>query len=149
MLDRPVSSGTVQGRYDLDAQIGFVLRRAHQRATAIFTGYFKEANLSPVQFAALIKVRDEGQVSQNKLGRLISIDPATIMGVISRLVDRGLICRLPDPVDRRRTMLSITPASLQLLKSCESIGLEVSRVTLNNLSPDEQETLRNLLAKIV
>ena len=49
--------------------------------------------LTPTQFAALVKVHDIGQVSQNQLGRLTAMDPATIQGVIQRLEARKLIER--------------------------------------------------------
>ena len=87
--------------YHIDDQIGLLIRRAHQRASAIFAQHFAHSGLSPLQFTALIKIRDEGRVSQNHLGRLVFTDPATIMGVVSRLQDRGFVRRLPDPRDKR------------------------------------------------
>ena len=134
--------------YQLEAQIGFILRRAHQRASAIFAEHFRELGLSPVQFAALVKVHDEGRVSQNQLGRLISMDPTTIMGVVNRLVDRGLIRRLADPGDRRRTLLTITPEGLRLIEASEGLGKRVTEDTLGGLDADERATLLRLLDRI-
>ncbi len=58
--------------------------------------------MNHLQFAALVRLRDLGGVSQNQLGRLIAMDAATMQGVIKRLAARGLIRRRPDPNDRRR-----------------------------------------------
>ncbi|HEX9446411.1 MAG TPA: MarR family winged helix-turn-helix transcriptional regulator, partial [Dongiaceae bacterium] len=74
--------------YELDAQIGFVLRRAHQRHVAIFAECLSDYALTPQQFSALAKIRETGGVSQNRLGRLTAMDPATILGVVQRLVQR-------------------------------------------------------------
>ena len=58
------------GRYVLDEQVGFLLRVAMQRHTAIFTGRMVEG-LTQTQFAALAKLYEVGSCSQNHLGRLI------------------------------------------------------------------------------
>jgi DNA-binding MarR family transcriptional regulator len=139
---------TASGDYRLEEQVGFLMRRAHQRATAIFNRRFAASGLSPVQFAALVKVRDEGRVSQNQLGRLVHLDPVTIMGVINRLADRDLICRTPDPCDKRRTSLSITAVGLNLLEGLQAAGRQVSADTLEPLDEQEQVQFLHLLSKL-
>ena len=42
--------------YLLDEQIGFRLRRAHQRATVIFNDLMADFDVTPTQFAALAKL---------------------------------------------------------------------------------------------
>ena len=137
------------GDYRIDDQIGLLIRRAHQRASAIFHAHFSDANLSPLQFTTLVKVRDEGRVSQNQLGRLVHTDPATIMGVVNRLSGRNLLRRLPDPNDRRRTMLAITSEGLKLTEDLEVAGRAVTSETLAPLDSAERQELYRLLAKIV
>jgi DNA-binding MarR family transcriptional regulator len=142
-------SAYLVGDYRIDDQIGLFIRRAHQRASAIFSAHFADANLSPLQFTTLVKVRDEGRVSQNQLGRLVHTDPATIMGVVNRLSDRNLLRRLPDPNDRRRTMLAITSDGLKLTEELEVAGHAVTSETLAPLEPAERQELYRLLAKIL
>jgi len=134
--------------YRLEAQVGFLIRRAHQRATAIFNRQFSPSGLSAVQFAALVKVRDEGRVSQNHLGRLVHLDPVTIMGVINRLADRDLIQRTPDTSDKRRTLLSITSIGLKLLEDMQAAGHQVSADTLEPLDEPEKAEFLRLLGKL-
>lgn len=137
------------GDYEIDQQIGLLIRRAHQRASAIFAKHFGNANLSPLQFTALVKIRDEGRVSQNQLGRLAHTDPATIMGVMNRLADRELIRRFPDPIDKRRTLLTITSSGLKLVEDLEKVGHAVTAETLRPLTQAECQQLFELLEKIV
>jgi MarR family transcriptional regulator, lower aerobic nicotinate degradation pathway regulator len=87
--------------YVLEHQAGHLLRRAHQRHTTIFQDGMGDVQLTPTQYAALVKIRDTGQISQNQLGRLTAMDPATIQGVVQRLAARGLVDRTPDLHDRR------------------------------------------------
>src|SRR5689334_11354975 len=80
--------------YVLEEQIGHLLRRAHQRATGIFIAELGGSHgVTPTQYAALVKLRDVGERSQNELGRLIATDPATTQGVIVRLIRRRLVER--------------------------------------------------------
>lgn len=134
--------------YILEDQIGFLLRRAHQRASAVFAGAFSEFKLTATQFAALAKIGDEGEVSQNRLGRLTAMDPATMKGVIGRLADRGLISGRADDRDRRRTQWTLTKEGAALLARAESSGFAVTEETLSPLTARERATLLRLLAKI-
>ena len=135
--------------YALEDQIGYVLRRAHQRASAVFASRFAEFNLTATQFASLAKISDETEVSQNRLGRLTAMDPATMKGVIGRLADRGLIAGRADDQDRRRMQWRLTDDGAALLKRAQGSGFTVTEETLAPLTPRERATLLRLLAKIV
>jgi DNA-binding MarR family transcriptional regulator len=137
-----------EGFYTLEHQVGFMLRRANQRHTEIFQELFGKSGLTALQFSALVKIRDEGRVSQNQLGRLTHMDPATIMGVIGRLTKRGLIRRGSDSTDKRKTVLMLTADALKLIESLESTAHQVTAKTLNPLSSGEQKTLLRLLARL-
>lgn len=134
--------------YTIEQQVGFLLRRAHQRSSGIFQNLFASSGLTPLQFTSLIKIRDQGRASQNLLGRLTHADPATIMGVINRLVERGLIRKSADPDDKRKSILILTSTGLNLIESLESAARAVSRETLAPLSSNEQKTFLRLLAKL-
>ena len=134
--------------YVLEHQIGHVLRRAHQRASAIFMANFADHRLTPTQFATLAKIADENEVSQNRLGRLTAMDPATMKGVIGRLHRRRLIARKPDPADRRRTLWRLTPAGHRLLGRAIAAGVETSKETLAPLGTGERKTLLGLLGRL-
>ena len=134
--------------YVLEDQIGHLLRRAHQRASAIFMARFAALQLTPTQYAALIKIRDEGEVSQNRLGRLTAMDPATMKGVIDRLEKRGLIVSKADPTDRRRTLWRLTRDGRGLLGRALTAGVATSAETLTPLSPKEQKAFLALLSRL-
>src|ERR1700754_4901329 len=86
----PPVSAPVGKPYVLNDQIGFLLRVAMQRHTAIFMSRMIEG-LTQTQFAALAKLFEVGPCSQNHLGRLIYLDAATIKGVVDRLSVRGFV----------------------------------------------------------
>jgi DNA-binding MarR family transcriptional regulator len=135
--------------YRVEEQIGHLIRRAHQRASAIFDATMRDFDVTPVQFAALAKLHDLGRpTSQNLLGRMVGIDPATMFGVAGRLAKRGLVRQSPDPSDARLVLLDLTGEGRAVVEGMKSVGTEVSARTLEPLSPEEARQLTRLLARI-
>lgn len=133
--------------YHLDDQVGFLLRRAHQRHTALFHQRMPE-RLTPTQFAAMARLRERGPLSQNLLGREIALDAATIKGVVDRLVTRGLLRVDPDPDDGRRSLVSLTPEGDEVAARCSQLALEISEQTLAPVAPADRPRLLALLAAL-
>ena len=134
--------------YILERQAGHLLRRAHQRHSAIFQEKIGDAQLTPLQFAALVKLRDLKEVSQNHLGRLTAMDAATMQGVIKRLASRSLIKRRPDPDARRRLIVSLSSEGYELVNSLVSSGSDIPAQTLEPLCPAERKQFLDLLTKL-
>jgi DNA-binding MarR family transcriptional regulator len=140
----PVAEPAEQARYVLDEQVGFLLRVAMQRHTAIFTGRMIEA-LTQTQFATLSKLYEVGPCSQNHLGRLIYLDAATIKGVVDRLATRGFVSVLHDPKDRRRRAVALTDRGRQVTEAAIKVAAEITAETLAPLKAEERRTLTRLL----
>lgn len=133
--------------YALDKQIGFLLRKAHQRHRAIFSRDIG-ATLAPTQFAALVSLYSEGSTSQNLLGRRTAMDSATITGVVTRLVQKNLVSKNSTPDDDRLSIVELTERGHDLVTKVLPRALEISSSTLEPLSAQEIRALLALLAKI-
>lgn len=132
----------------LEDQACHLMRRAHQRASAILHQALADHQLTATQFFALARLLERGQLSQNRLGRLSAMDPATIQGVIRRLVDRGLIDRLPDATDRRRMMLRLTAEGRAIVESVIPEFRRADRSVLAPLTETERATFLRLLNRL-
>jgi DNA-binding MarR family transcriptional regulator len=132
--------------YKLQEQIGFLLRKAHQRHVAIFAS--RIADLTPPQFATLAKLADVGETSQNQLGSLVAMDAATVKGVIDRLKARGLVELAKHDVDKRRLMVSLTAEGRETVERLIPLAEEITAETLAPLSPKDSATLLKLLSRI-
>ncbi len=137
----------ISNTYVLERQIGFVMRRAVQRHIAIFSALIPE--MTPTQFAALAKLCELDQASQNELGRLTSMDVATIKGVVDRLRARDLVTAGPLESDKRRLILTPTRKGRALFRKYAAQAAEVSRQTLAPLDNDEQRQLLQLLERLI
>ncbi|TGQ38516.1 MarR family transcriptional regulator [Mesorhizobium sp. M00.F.Ca.ET.216.01.1.1] len=132
--------------YHLQEQVGFILRKAHQRHVAIFAAHI--ADLTPPQFAALAKLRDIGETSQNQLGSLIAMDAATVKGVIDRLKARGFVELSKHEVDKRRLLVNLTAEGRDAIERLIPVAREITEETLAPLSAKEAATFMRLLAKL-
>jgi MarR family transcriptional regulator, lower aerobic nicotinate degradation pathway regulator len=146
-------------RYRLEEQVGHLLRRAHQRHTALFAKHIVPAafralargtggSVTPTQWAALVTLRELGTASQNQLGRLTAIDAATMQGLIQRLIQRGMVAQRKDAGDRRRNLLRLTREGLALVDACLPHAQRITRLTLAPLSPEERQALLRLLRRL-
>ena len=134
--------------YILDQQVGHLLRRANQRHTALFAKRFAAFDLTPLQFAVLMRLREAGPLSQNLLGRETAMDPNTVQGVILRLLRRRLVTRSGSDDDKRRKLLSLTPDGRDLAERLVIEGQAITEETLAPLSAGQRRQFLGLLARL-
>jgi DNA-binding MarR family transcriptional regulator len=147
MPSEAAEQAAVLGRYRLEEQVGFHLRRAGQRHAAIFAGHMSD-ELTPTQWAALVKLAEFDAVSQNLLGRETAMDAATIKGVVDRLLKRGFVATAPDPADGRRMLVSITREGLHAVARGVDAATAITAETLKPLNAGERRLLIGLLRRI-
>lgn len=133
--------------YLLNEQVGFLMRLANQRHSSIFQELVPHG-LTATQFAAVVKLAEIGECSQNELGRQTAMDVATIKGVIERLKRKDMVTIQADPNDKRRSLLSLTAAAKGIISELHDAGQAITRLTLSPLSAAEQKTLLRLLDKL-
>jgi DNA-binding MarR family transcriptional regulator len=71
------------------------------------------------------------------------------VATINELADRGLVDRAPDPDDRRRNVITLTPAGRRLLHRLDRRVAQIQDELLAPLSPPERDQLAELLGRIL
>jgi DNA-binding MarR family transcriptional regulator len=137
----------VSKAYILDEQVGFLMRIAGQRHSAIFQQHVP-LDLTPPQFSVLIKVLELGSCSQNELGRRTAMDVATIKGVVDRLRTRKLVTVRSDLKDKRRSVVELTEETKSYADLLKQAGLLISDLTLDPLTTTERDLFLKLLKKL-
>jgi DNA-binding MarR family transcriptional regulator len=152
VVDR-VIRGWSRARPDLDVRpIGVVARLQIVRARfdKALQAVFARFGLSDPEFAVLATlVRLGGEAPQRRLVAELDLSPGTVSVRVDALEAAGLAVRAPDPGDRRGAVVSITDAGRRAFDACAPEHLANERRLLSALTPAEQETLANLLRKLV
>jgi DNA-binding MarR family transcriptional regulator len=131
------------------ASAGYLFRRAHQHAFALFVDATREFGISPPQYAVLCALHDHPRTSQADVADLIGFDRATTGGLVDRLEAKGLVVRTPDPDDRRAKRLTLTDAGRVLLGEMQDAVAPLRGRYLDPLTEHERSTLLDLLHRVV
>jgi DNA-binding MarR family transcriptional regulator len=126
---------------------GHLIRRVHQVSSA----YFAEecgAELTAVQYAALVTIGAHPGIDATRLSQIIYFDRSTIGDVLDRMEGKGWILRESTPNDRRIKLLNLSPAGLIVLQQAEPRIRRVQERLLAALTATEAKTLIRLLAKM-
>lgn len=124
---------------------GFLLKRCHQVAAAIFMQRCAGCNLTPSQYGALGALREFPGIDQLAVGRLIGLDRSTAGLVVKLLAERGLIERSVSPHDKRRMQLRLSPQGESLLARAEPAAKRAQQDVLAALPKAKQARLLALL----
>ena len=90
-----------------------------------------------------------GPASQAALGRRTSIDRSDVVAALNELADRGLVQRSADPDDRRRNVITITPAGRRQLRKLDQVLAGVQEKLLAPLSAADRARLIRLLNRLL
>jgi len=117
---------------DIYRRPGFMIRRAHQIAVAIFLEEARESRITPTQYGVLLILERRPGIDQNTLARLLGLDRSTTGMVVRKLAERGLLARATGAGDLRRRELRVTRPGAALL---DEIGVSARRAQQRLLSP--------------
>lgn len=117
-------------------------RRAADAAT-------EEGGLRHRQLIALTLLSSRGATGQQALGDVLGMDAGNVVGLLNDLEGRGLVIRRRDPADRRRHIVELSPGGEAALEAAQVRLAGVEAELLGALTPQERETLHELLVRAV
>jgi MarR family transcriptional regulator, transcriptional regulator for hemolysin len=104
------------------------------------------------QWIVLFRLRQQEGLSQVDLADVLELQPISLVRLLDRLVEHGLLERRPDPRDRRANRLFLTHSGRQLVDDLDSLRDSIASDVLQDL-PSEAiktslETLRDIKERI-
>ena len=133
----------------LMAKPSWLISEASRLAHPLITDKLATAGSRGYHYRLLAALQEFGPASQASLGRRTAMDRSDVAAAVNELAGRGLASRTPDPADRRRNVISITPAGAAHLRRLEELLVGVQDELLTPLSPPERQQLVRLLGRIV
>ncbi|MEY9872466.1 DNA-binding MarR family transcriptional regulator [Streptacidiphilus sp. MAP12-33] len=98
--------------------------------------------------AVLAALADEGPLAQADLVRRLGFDAKDVVLMLNHLERVGLLVREPDPRDRRKNAVTLTPDGAGTVERCAALADAANERLLAPLSSDERRVLMSLLARV-
>jgi DNA-binding MarR family transcriptional regulator len=113
-----------------------------------FTQALEPYGIRPRHVAALIELRDRGELPQQLLCGQLHLDPTNLVAILNELEERGYATRRRDPDDRRRHLVEVSQKGLAVIDEVSQVMDGVEAELLDGLGPAERERLEELLTSI-
>ena len=132
----------------LASWLGFLLKHAQLRYQSVQAPALAPLNVDGRLLAVLALLGAEGPALQARLAERLQVDRTTMVALVDRLEETGLVERHRDPADRRGYHVKITATGSTTLEHALDAVQTVERQFLSALSKPEQRQFRALLAKV-
>jgi DNA-binding MarR family transcriptional regulator len=133
---------------ELDGLLGYRLRRAQGAMHRDFMTAVASLDLTQKQAATLWLINSNPGVAQVSVAAALDMDRATMMSIIDRLEDRGLVIRKRSSTDRRRQELYLTPAGQNTLRRAKAHIAKHEERFKSLFTPAELDALLTALQKL-
>ena len=133
----------------LDTSALHLLHRAGQCAEVLFTNETSKSDLTPRQYAVLVCVGQNPDVSQTGLVEQTGVDRSTLADVVRRLVKKGLLQRKRTKRDARMYAVRLTARGQNILNSVKPQATKVDQRILSVLRSDQRGSFIDALGDIV
>ena len=126
----------------------FVLARLGYSLKLQAMADFEESGFSPYHYSVLALLDEGSRETQGTIADALNVDRSQLVGLLDTLEEQGLIERRRDPHDRRRHLVSLTPAGKRQLAAFRKLVRRVEDEVFSPLDDAERETLHGLLVRL-
>jgi DNA-binding MarR family transcriptional regulator len=127
----------------------WLISRTYGHSYRLLTEGFAAAGAHGYHYRLLAALMEFGPASQATLGRRAGIDRSDVVAALNDLAYRGLIERSADHDDRRRNVVTITPAGVAEFQSLDAVVVGIQDTLLAPLSTAERGELMRLLTRLL
>lgn len=132
---------------DQHDSVGAWAKKYYLTSRTLIESVLREHDLGPTQWYVLHRLVHEGPTMQRDLSLVLKIERATLSGVVSTLVRKGLVLQTPDTVDQRQRLLSITDRGRSLWATLPDPVALANRIAFEGADEHEIAVGRALLMR--
>ena len=108
----------------------------------------KSRGTTRAQWIVLFRLRDQEGLSQVDLADVLELQPISLVRLLDRLVEHGLLERRHDPRDRRANRLFLTASGRQLVDDLDGLRDAIAADALRDIPAASIETTLETLRDI-
>lgn len=101
------------------------------------------------QLGCLLAIKQHGALTTTRLAHTVFLSPSTVVGIVDRLEEKGLVSRMRNSKDRRQVQIGLTEAGKRLAGSAPSPLQETLAGGLKKLPALELVSITLALDKLV
>ncbi|AMM22485.1 hypothetical protein AX769_16015 [Frondihabitans sp. PAMC 28766] len=94
--------------------VGAWAKKYHLASRSVIEASLRDYGLGPTQYYVLYQLSHAGPTIQRDLGVMLSVERATLSGIVATLVRKGLVIQEADVSDQRQRVLRLTDAGRAL-----------------------------------
>jgi MarR family transcriptional regulator for hemolysin len=144
-----ISAKTNVKKLDISDSIGMIIRSASKSMEkALGESLKKELSLSGSKWKVLTALSVEDGISQTNLADMIFIEGPTLVSILDKLEEMGLVTRKIDPKDRRNKLIYTTKKSKEMIGTIVDCVLELRQTITKDITQKDLETTKNVLRKM-
>jgi len=125
--------------------VGAWAKRLYFAARSVMDSVLRPYDLGSTQWYVLHRLANEGPTMQRDLVRMLQIERATLSGIVTTLVRKGLVDQTPDSEDQRQRMLRITRSGTKLWRELPDPIELITAVAFDGADPTELAIARRVL----
>ncbi|WMD06195.1 MarR family winged helix-turn-helix transcriptional regulator [Streptomyces sp. FXY-T5] len=133
----------------LRRRVSRLLSQLTMRSDRLITEGLARADARKWHYAVLASLQEFGPASQAELSRRSGIYRSDMVGVLNELAERDLVERTPDPADRRRNVITISPRGRRHLDRLDVLLDDLHDTLLAPLDPAERDRFVQLLTRLL
>lgn len=133
----------------LDDSLLFLINRSATLARQEFESRLREFDLTPAQWAVLIRLSEQDGLNMTELGQLLYFDKPTTTGVVNRLVKKKYVKKVKNRKDRRVTHVFITDAGKDALLPVEPITDFYRDNFFKGISNEDYESAKEVVRTVI
>jgi DNA-binding MarR family transcriptional regulator len=129
--------------------IGLLAAAVRRRIKQVVSAMVREYGLSPQQFWTLVAIARHEGISLRELSGRQRMDDPTACRIVNTLGRRRLVRNTPDPSDRRRSRLMLTPSGREMANRLLPVATAVRTAVETGLTARERNAVVAGLQKVV
>lgn len=130
---------------DLGASVGAAAKHFHLAARTLMDAELREHDLGPTQWYTLWQLVNVGPTLQRDMSVLLRIERATLSGIVTTLVRKGLVEQTADAQDQRQRLLRVTEAGRALWATLPNPVRISNAIAFDGVDPAELALVRRIL----
>ncbi len=141
---------SVMRKLNLDNSAGlliFLASKSQERLAEVAVK--KQLGLTPAQWKVILALNITDGLTQKDLAEKIFLDGSTLVPVIDKMEQNGMVERKADSKDRRVNRIFLTKQSEATVDSIIMIILQLRKTIYNGVSESEIDLIRNILKTII